>query len=323
MKILHLYRCKTAAEKPSPLIDSQIISLSHQGVEAVSFPITGNSVFTYLRQSRQLRKYIKEIDCDIIHAHYALCAITAVLAFTGKPIVLSMMGSDILGEYSAPDKLTFRSRIVIFISRIVQYFVTAIIAKSQNIYERIGRKKITTVIPNGVNMERFQPMDKAKAREKLGLSDDKKYVLSLANPAHFWKNPGLPGKALAILNRPEAELLAPYPLAHQEVPLYLNAADVFISTSFMEGSSNVIKEAMACNCPVVATNVGDAARIIGDTAGCYLSNFDPAGIAEKLGAALSFAEKHNRTAGRNRILHLGLDEGSVASRIIEVYKKVL
>jgi teichuronic acid biosynthesis glycosyltransferase TuaC len=323
MKILHLYRCKTAAEKPSPLIDAQIISLSHQGVEAEGFPITGNSVFTYLRQSRQLRKHIRENDCDIIHAHYALCAITAVLARTGKPIVLSMMGSDILGEYDAPDSITFRSRIVIFISRIVQYFVTAVIAKSHNIYERIGRKKITVVVPNGVNMKRFQPMDKAKARHLLGLPHDKKYVLSLANPAHFWKNPGLTTKALQLLKHPDLVLLTPYPLAHHGVPLYLNAADVFISTSWMEGSSNVIKEAMACNCPLVATNVGDAAWIVDDTAGCYLSNFDPADTAEKLTAALSFAEKHNRTAGRNRILHLGLDEASVANRIIDVYKKVL
>ena len=91
----------------------------------------------------------------------------------------------------------------------------------------------------------------------------------------------------------------------------------------MEGSSNVIKEAMACNCPIVTTNVGDAAWVTDDTPGCYLTGFDPAGIAEKLASALSFAEKHNRTTGRNHLLQLGLDEATIATRIINVYKIAL
>ena len=91
----------------------------------------------------------------------------------------------------------------------------------------------------------------------------------------------------------------------------------------MEGSSNVIKEAMACNCPIVTTNVGDAAWVTGDTPGCYFTGFDPAGMVEKLTTAQSFAEKHNRTPGHNHLLQLRLDEASIATRIINIYKPVL
>ena len=93
-----------------------------------------------------------------------------------------------------------------------------------------------------------------------------------------------------------------------------------VLTSFHEGSPNVIKEAMACNCPIVATNVGDVEFIIGDTKGCYISDFDANDVAEKIKLALEFGKK---TEGRNRIIEFGLDSRSVARKIIRVYKQVL
>jgi glycosyltransferase involved in cell wall biosynthesis len=122
------------------------------------------------------------------------------------------------------------------------------------------------------------------------------------------------------LNDPDVELLTPYPLEPGEVAKYLNATDVFISTSFMEGSSNVIKEAMACNCPILATNVGDAAWVLGETKGCYLTSFEPQEIAAKLQSALVYSHNHNRTTGRQRIHELSLDSETTAKRIIEVYQ---
>jgi teichuronic acid biosynthesis glycosyltransferase TuaC len=119
------------------------------------------------------------------------------------------------------------------------------------------------------------------------------------------------------------ELITPYPTTHENVVKYLNASDVFISTAFMEGSSNVIKEAMACNCPVVSTNAGDAAWVIGETPGCYITSFDPEDVAAKLKLALAFSKTEGRTKGRERIMELGLDSETVAGRIVEVYGKAL
>lgn len=208
------------------------------------------------------------------------------------------------------------------IAWLIQPFVDAIIAKSENIYSKIRRRKIASLIPNGVDLDFFKPTDKKQARIELGLEPGKRYVLSLANPRHYWKNPGLARKAVELLNQPDVEILTPYPLEPVEVAKYLNASDVFISTSFMEGSSNVIKEAMACNCPIIATNAGDAGWVLGETPGCYLTSFVPDEIAGKLLAALAFARTHNRTTGRLRITELGLELETTAKRIVEVYQSL-
>ena len=96
--------------------------------------------------------------------------------------------------------------------------------------------------------------------------------------------------------------------------------ELVILTSLWEGSPNVIKEAMACNCPIVSTNVGDVRWVIGDTEGCYITSFDPEDVAEKIKLALEFGK---RTNGRDRIIELGLDSETIAKRLIDIYSKVL
>jgi len=107
------------------------------------------------------------------------------------------------------------------------------------------------------------------------------------------------------------------------MPEYYSASDVILLTSLWEGSPNVIKEAMACNCPIVTTDVGDVRWIIGDTEGCYIASLDPNDYSLKMKKALDFAQKSGKTNGRNRIIYLGLDADTIALRIIGVYEKVL
>ena len=114
-----------------------------------------------------------------------------------------------------------------------------------------------------------------------------------------------------------------YDASYELITYYMNAADVLLLTSLWEGSPNVIKEAMACNCPIVSTDVGDVRWVFGETEGCYLTSFDPEDVADKIKLALVFAEEKNRTNGRKRIIEFGLDTETIANKIIDVYKKVV
>jgi glycosyltransferase involved in cell wall biosynthesis len=160
-------------------------------------------------------------------------------------------------------------------------------------------------------------------KNELGLSDDKKYVLFLGNTENTRKNSQLAQKAINLFNTDNIDFIAPFPISQDLVIKYLLSVDVLVVPSLMEGSSNVIKEAMACDCPVVATDVGDAAWLFGNEPGHFLTTFAPRDVADKIRAALDFSERHGRTNSRVRIIELGLDAEIVARRIVRVYEEVL
>jgi len=108
-----------------------------------------------------------------------------------------------------------------------------------------------------------------------------------------------------------------------KVASVMSQADCLLLTSFSEGSPQFIKEAMACNRPIVATNVGDIEWLFDNEPGHFLTSFDPKDVAEKIKMALDFKEKHGRTNGRQRIIELGLDSDSIAKKIIKVYEEVV
>ena len=132
------------------------------------------------------------------------------------------------------------------------------------------------------------------------------------------KNFKLASNAFDILDRKDVELNIVKNVNFSLIPYYMYAADVLILTSTREGSPNVIKEAMACNCPIVSTDVGDVREVIGNTEGCFLTTFNPEDVTEKLKKALAFAK---RTQGREHIKHL--DSNVIAKKIMKVYEKAL
>ena len=137
------------------------------------------------------------------------------------------------------------------------------------------------------------------------------------------KNYNLAKQAVDLLDDDNVELINPYPIAHDLIPKYFDACDLLVFTSLAEGSPNVIKEAMACNIPIVSTDVGDVKWLIDGVEGCYLSSFIPNDVANKLKSALEYSGIFGRTKGRERIIDLGLDSKTVAEKIIKVYRSLL
>ncbi len=166
-------------------------------------------------------------------------------------------------------------------------------------------------------IDRFEEYDK-KFDEVTKWDKLKKHVLFAANPSREEKNFPLAKKAFDNMNYPNAELHFLSGISNELVPYYYNSSDVVLLTSLWEGSPNVIKEAMACNIPVVATDVGDIKTVIGGIEGCYVSPFDAAKLAIGLKNALVFS---CRTRGRSSISHL--NSASVAQELIRLYKNVL
>ena len=317
MKILFVSSGNSQDFDIAPFIKSQGESLKRNGIHLEYFLITGNGIKGYLKNILPLRRYLKRNRYDLIHAHYALSAWVAVLTFAKIPIIVSYMGCDTYGDYDENGRLTFLGYILILSAKLLQPFVKSIIVKSKNLEKYIYLKKKVDTIPNGVNLEIFRPLNKFEARKVIGLDLENKYALFLGCKDDKRKNFQLLNKAKK-LSAEEFKILTPYPISHNKIPTFLNACDVLVMTSYNEGSPNVIKEAMACNCPIISTDVGDVKEVIGKTEGCYICSYDPGDVADKIKKALDFGR---RTDGREKIKHL--DEKIIANKLIDLYNKIL
>lgn len=294
------------------------------GLDVEYFPIRGKGIKAYLKHIFILRKHLNNNAYDIFHAHYGLCGIVALFARRKGKLIVSFMGDDLLGSRNSKGKVIFHSKFLTLISILLtKHFYSAAIVKSEEMHERIRKESLKTyLIPNGVDLSVFRPIDKNKAYESTGWSPSRKHVIFVSDPNRYEKNYSLAKASIDKLNDPFVEFHIVNNIQTEQLIYYYNAADCVVLPSFHEGSPNVIKEAMACNCPIVSTDVGDVRWVMGNTRGCYIASTDPDDFAEKIIKALEFSEKYGRTNGRERILELGLDSDTLAKKIIDVYKSV-
>lgn len=300
--------------KPGTVVKNQAESLKASGIDIGYFLIKGKGFKGYLRNVWILKKYLKNKKWDLIHSHYSLSAFVATMALyisSNSPHVVSLMGSDA--------KLMNWSKLLVIFCH--QVFWNNTIVKSKRMLKDL-KIKDATIIPNGVEISKirnFENNQKISSNNKEA-DKTKKTILFAANPANKVKNFQL---AEASVQMTDAFLKVIYNKSHEEVLKEILEADILLLTSHWEGSPNIIKEAMACNCPIVSTNVGDVEWLFGDEPGHYITSFHPEDVAVKIQSALKYAEYQGKTNGRERLIQLGLDSDTVAKKIIQVYKEVI
>lgn len=203
-------------------------------------------------------------------------------------------------------------------------FFNAIIVKKPTKY--LSRKKMHYQ-PNGVNTEFFKPLDRLECKKQLGLDVHKRYILfvdSNTGKARTQKRKDRFDATMEILRKEygysDIEELVMIGVGREEVPIYMNACDMHLLVSDHEGSPNSVKECLSCNVPVVATNVGNVEDLLAGVEGCYVNyDFDPKGIAKLVNQTLSKTDRYNI---RHSIFEKGLDIGSVARNIMNIYKQI-
>ena len=309
MKVIFVASGNKAVGTVSAFVRSQYDSLVKEGVEMILFPVVGHGLGGYLKHLAALRRLVRSEHPDIIHAHYSTCGYLASLAALGTKtkVVVSILGS-----------FPTKNRKYKIVKYCVRHIWDATIVKSERTRSQLGED--LPVIPNGVNLDNFKLIPWDEARKMVGFEPDKRYVIFVSNPAREEKNYPLAQAAVALLHDETVELVPVYDKTHDEVVKYMCAADALVMTSLSEGSPNVIKEAMACNCPIVVTDVGDVRWITEEVEGTYVADtYDPEELAGLLRKAVGFGQ---RTTGRERILQLGLTTEAVARRIMAIYDSV-
>lgn len=302
MRVLVVARCKNGHY--APFITEQTAAIQKQGIDCQYFGITGKGIAGYLRQFPALMRTIRTFRPDLIHAHYGLCGLLA--NYQRKvPVVTTYHGSDINDPkvFTLSKKAIRRSRFNIFVSQ-----------KNVDIAKP---KKEYALIPCGINLEDYPLIDKADARRIMGLDPSKKYVLFAGAFDNQVKNAPLAKEAVSFV--PDSTLLELNGYSRSQVATLMQAVDAFLLTSFTEGSPQVIKEAMACGCPIVSVDVGDVTERVSGINGCFVTESDAEALADALRKAFAFV---GRTRGREAIVRDGLTNTQVAAKLIDIYNSI-
>lgn len=294
-----------------PISTLQGKSLEKIGIEVVYYDVIGKGYLGYLLNVKIIRSYIKKYKPDIIHAHYSDKGILTLLTLTNIPIVVSLMGSDVLAV----------THIHSCLIRICTKLWCTTIVKSAELYSALNIKNNVIVLPNGVDFDVFYPIEKQIAIQQIGWCPKSVNILFCSDPQRKEKNFILAEESIKLLdsykNNCAIHYLKDIPI--DEMKYYYSAADLLLMTSLYEGSPNVIKEAMACNCPIVATDVGDVKEVLGNTSGCFITSFDPKDISAKILLAIQYSKQ--RTQGRENVKHL--DSKIVADTLYSIYDHLL
>jgi glycosyltransferase involved in cell wall biosynthesis len=311
MNVLHITNAFPIVKQPSYgiFIKEQIISLKERGINCDILFINSNEkgvkeyIASFIKNFRIADNY------DIVHCHHPYSAFLYLLFRTKKSTKFITSFLNTLTNSGSK-----------FISRYVFEHSDKIIVKDK---KKLAQKYPEKVyyLPNGVNIELFRPIPKNECLAKLELTvgnyvlfcsagginrQQKRYDLFKETLKSANAKFGVNFKEL-LLTKVEREL----------VPYYYNVSSVHLLTSDFEGSPNSVKEALACNLPVVSTNVGNVKEMLNGVEGCFVSESnDPNELADLLFQAYKNREHFN---GRKTIKDLELDMNSIAHKLIKIY----
>ena len=323
MRVLAVTNLYPTESSPAPgtFVASQIDSLRQLGVEVELLHVDrfagGRRVYRSL--ARDVLQAVNETEPDLVHVMYGgVMADVVTRKIRDRPVLVSFCGTDVLGTggRGVIDRVSHRYGVLA--SR-----RAGIVVKARNLLaalpSQISPSRVW-ILPNGVDLDRFRPLDRQACLQSTGWSPAQKHVLFGAEP---WR----PEKRFALaraavdrldLDGDSVQLHVLDGVPHEAVPSWLNAADVVLITSIHEGSPNVVKEALACNVPVVSVDVGDVRERLEGIEGCFIAASSPADLAAKLKQVL---ERGRRIDARDRARELSSDR--VAARLCRIYEELV
>jgi glycosyltransferase involved in cell wall biosynthesis len=313
------------APQSGRFIEQQIVGLERLGLhlEVLFINRRKNGMRVYAGLPGLLKKAIARFKPDLIHVMYAgIMSRLVSHVVRDRPVLVTFHGSDLLGQPFERPLRRFLSACSVIASRQAARRCDGVIAVAEHLLkyipENIPRSRIW-VIPCGIDLSLFQHMDQALCRERLGWTRDTFHIL-FQNTGDPVKRPELANAAVERLKGlgVNADLHYLRGVAYDEVPIWHNASDVLLVTSHHEGSPTIVKEALACNLPVVSTPVGDVEERLAGVQPSAVVPPDADAIAQALKKTLL---ERKRSNGRKHVMHLGHDQ--VAQHLLGVYRAIL
>lgn len=272
---------------------------------------------TFVRQGLALRRRIRETRPAVVVAQFGTYTGLLVALFGRRPIVITYRGSDLNPE---PHTNAFLLMAQHATSHIASFFADGIVCVSDELAMRLLVGTRRAIITSPTDLDMFRPLDREECRRALGWSAHVPTAAFFAG-----NNPKL--KEIDLAREVQAELLrcdslVTLVIVQHEVPItamptYLNAADCLLFLSRYEGSPNLVREACACNLPVVATPAGDIARVLRDVVPSRIVSRDTAAIAQALEDICRTGARSN---GRERAMEYSTE--IIARQSLDFYQEI-
>ena len=302
-------------------IARQVRFLQAAGVDVDVFSFRGGGrPLRYLAAWARLQLRLVRQRYDIIHAQFGQ---SGLLALPKRlPLVVTFRGDDLFGILGKGGRPTPAGRLLQWLSRRVARRADAAILVSEHLKEYLSQSAPVHIVPSGLDLDVFRCIPQEEACRHLGLSPDRRRVLFVGDPGDPRKRYDLARQSVDLVNRTmPAELVIGWRVPHAEMPFYMSACDALVFTSRAEGSPNAVKEALACDLPVVSVAVADVPLRLQGIPGCEVCADDsPETIAAALDRTL---RRDERSGGRGRDAARQLDERLLTARVIDIYRSVL
>ena len=328
LRILAVTNSYPTAKHPAQgaFVEQQIKGLQNAGleVEVMIVDRTNEGYGAYRHLRSRVKEEMAKTQADLAHVMYGgVMAKIVVCSLSERPVIVSFCGSDLLGEKLPGAVRKLAVAYGVWCSRFASRRACGVVVKSKNLLDALPKsvdRAWVRIIPNGVDLGRFKPLDPKECQTRMGWPEDRLHVLFPANSGspvkRLWLAEAAVTRAKALGVPAELHLLQR--VKHEDVPLWLNASDCLILTSDHEGSPNIVKEALACNRPIVSVDVGDVAERIAGVNGCFLCEAQP----DAIGLCLQkIFQGPRRVDGRARVAELSLQK--IAEKLRQFYTEVL
>ena len=275
----------------------------------------------YYRMGPRLAQAFQEFAPDVVHVMYGgVMAQRVVRHYHLRPTLVTFHGSDLLGENLSGWARKLISRYGVWCSKRAARAAEGIVVVARHLLRALPKAAAAAkarVLPCGIDLDRFKPLDPPACRRELGWRSNAFHVLFASSNGDPVKRPWLAKSAVeeALRQGIPAELHQLSGVPNSAVPVWLSASDALLLTSLHEGSPTVVKEALACGLPVVSVDVGDVAERIETIEGCFLAQPNPADLAHKLSLV---HQKNQRLRCRDQLQNLSIR--NIATRLKVFYE---
>jgi len=303
----------------APYIVRQVDFLRRVGVDVEVFAFRGaKNPMNYMKAWRQVHQKLKQKRYDLIHAQFGQSGLLALPKRV--PFLVTFHGTDVQGDKRPDGRLTFAGKVLQRVSQLVALRADAVIIVSDNMRKDLPSSVSAPILPTGIDLDFVACVPKEEARSQLGFPLTERLILFVGDPASVIKRYDLARQAVAIVNKTlPAKLIVGCRMTNREIILLMNACDVLVVTSLHEGSPAVVKEALACNLPIVSVAVGDVPLRLQNIEGCEVCSDDrPETISASLERVL---RRGQRIRGRETVKNL--DEKVLTEKLISIYRSIM